>query len=381
MLKIVGKIVGALALVGVGFLISKFIPAGGPPAGATGGMGAMPPPVVRVVETQLETASPVLEYIAHVEPIQEVMLTAQIEGIIDEVHFQEGSRVKKGDLLFSIDPAPYQARLAQREAELAQAQAMLDRAEKYWTMLSAADGRSVSRTDRDTAEANVAEGRAQVQNAQATLLQAQIDLGYTQIASPIDGRIGRALITRGNFVSPSSGPLASVVQIDPIRVAIAMPDSEYITQFERYSHEQDYNPLLKVRLANGTVFSAEGEIDFDDNQMDRSTGTMAIRLRFPNPDRMLVPNAYVTAMVQDRNAAQKIVLPMDSVMHGADGPFVWVVKEDQTVEQVAIATGAQMGDRQIVESGLQPGRRVIYAGMQKVRPGATVSPVEAAHAE
>ena len=217
-----------------------------------------------------------------------------------------------------------------------------------------------------------------MQNAEATLQQAKIDLGYTQITSPIDGRIGRALITRGNLVSPASGSLASVIQIDPIRVVIALPDAEYTTQFERYSSEKDYNPLVQVRLANGTVLPAEGEIDFDDNQMDRSTGTMAVRLRFPNPDRMLVPNAYVTAMVQDRRASQKILIPVEAVMHGENSTFVWVVKADNTAEQVPITAGAQIGERQIIESGLEPGQRVVYAGMQKVRPGATVSPVEAA---
>jgi membrane fusion protein (multidrug efflux system) len=227
----------------------------------------------------------------------------------------------------------------------------------------------------------VAEGQAKVDNAQATLQQAQIDLGYTRIASPIDGRIGRALITKGNLVSPSSGPLATVIQIDPIRVVIAMPDAEYMTAFERYSIDTNFNPLIKVRLANGTVLSDEGEIAFDDNQMDRATGTMAVRLRFPNPNRMLVPNAYVNALVQDRNAPQRILLPVEAVLHGEGGTFVWAVKDDNTVEQVMVTVGTQIGERQIIESGLEPGQRVVYAGMQKIRPGMAVSPIEAKKSE
>jgi len=264
-----GISIAAVCLIaGVGLFGCGKKPAGG---GAPGGWGNMPPPAVKVLSTQLEIASPVRDYIAHVEPIQQANIMAQVEGIIDEVHFQEGTRVKQGDLLFTIDPAPYQAIVEQREAELAQAQASLKRAEQFLTMLKNADKRRVSQSDQDAAEANVAEGQAAVKKAQAALHQASINLGYTQITSPIDGRIGRALITKGNLVSPSSGPLATVIQIDPIRVVIALPDAEYMTLFQRYASDKGYNPLAKVRLANGTVLPDEGMIDFDDNQMDRAT--------------------------------------------------------------------------------------------------------------
>jgi membrane fusion protein (multidrug efflux system) len=377
MFKHIARVTTVVVLVGVGLVGCGKKSAGA----AAGGHGAMPPPAVRVLETKMESASQVRDFIAHVEPIQQVQLMSQVEGVIDGVHFEEGSRVEQGDLLFTIDPAAFQATVKQLDAELAQQQAMLDRAEKYMAMLTAADGRSISQSEIDNAEADVAEGLAAVHKAEASLNLAKIDLGYTKITAPISGRIGRALITKGNLVSPSSGPLATVIQIDPIRVVIAMPDAEYMTAFQRYSSDPGYNPLVKVRLANGTLLPAEGEIAFDDNQMDRATGTIAVRLRFPNADRMLVPNAYVNVLVQARNEPQRILLPAEAVLHGADGTFVWVVKDDNSVEHTPVEVGAVIGTQQIIESGLNPGQRVLYAGMQKVRPGMTVAPIEDAASE
>ncbi len=353
-----------------------------PQQGAMGGPGGMPPPRVKVMETRLEEANPITEYIAHVEPIQEVQLKAQVEGTIEAVNFREGGRVKEGDLLFTIDAAPYEASLAEKEAELAQAQANLNRAEKFIAMLNAADNRSVSKSDLDTAEANVAEGQALVHRAKAAVRQAEIDLGYTQITSPIDGRIGRALITKGNVVSPSSGVLATVIQVDPIRVVFAMPDAEYLTAFDRYSSDSNYQAEVKVRLANGQVLSDEGEIDFDDNQMNPATGTIDIHMRFPNPRRMLVPNNFVTVLTREGRASEKVLVPAEAVMHDSEGAFVWTVSDDHTAEQVRVETGEVIGTRQIIESGLESGRRVVIAGMQKIRAaGMPVSPVEPASAE
>ena len=383
-MKTTGWIILVIVAVAAGFFVGKMVMGAklGVEAVSAAIMGGGAPPAVKVVETSLEKASPVTEYIAHVEPIQQVNIAAQVEGIIEKVHFREGSRVKEGDLLFTIDPKPYQATVAQRKAELAQATAALGRAEKYLAMLNAADNRSVSKSDLDTAEANVMEGQAQVQNAEAVLKNAQIDLDYTQVKSPIDGRIGRALITKGNLVSPSSGALATVIQVDPVRVVFAMPDAEYLTAFQQYSNDESYNPSVRVRLANGDVLSGFGTIDFDDNQMNPSTGTIDIRMRFENPNRMLVANNYVTALVSDGNAPMKVLVPVDAVMYGADGAFVWTVGDGNVAVQVPVKVGAVLGAQQIIESGLNAGQRVIYAGMQSIRAaGMPVTPIESAKSE
>jgi RND family efflux transporter MFP subunit len=326
----------------------------------------------------MESANPVSEYIAHVEPIQQVNLTAQVVGTIAEVHFKEGSQVEKGDLLFTIDPAVYEALVAHRKAELEQTKANIDRSEKYLSMLSAADNRSVSKSDRDSAETNVAEDRAMLHKAEASLQLAKIDLSYTHITSPIDGRIGRALITRGNLVSPSSGKLASVIQIDPIRVVFAMPDADYLSIFNGFSKTNRALPLTTIHLGNDMEYGEKGEMDFDDNQMNPATGTIDIRVRFPNPNRLLVPNNYVTVLLRDQQTEDKILVPTESIMHDNEGSFVWCVNEDKRVEQVRVEFGKVMGSRQVIESGLEPGRQVVFAGMQKLAPGMTVAPVETA---
>jgi len=136
-----------------------------------------------------------------------------------------------------------------------------------------------------------------------------------------------------------------------------------------------------VRLANGVVLPDAGEIDFDDNQMNPATGTIDIRMRFPNPGRMLVANNYVTALVQDGNAPMKILVPTEAVMHDAEGTFVWTVTEDHTVHAARVETGAVIGARQIIESGLSEGDSIVVAGMQKVQPGITVAPVDSSHSE
>ncbi|MBN2163969.1 MAG: efflux RND transporter periplasmic adaptor subunit [Pontiellaceae bacterium] len=340
---------------------------------APAGAGARPPAGVRTVSVKMEEVNPVSEYIAHVEPVQQVNLMAQVSGTIEGIHFDEGTRVTKGQLLFTLDAAMYEATLAQREAELAQELAALDRAEKFLAMLKSADNRSVSKSDLDTAEANMSEGQALVKKAEAAVRQAQIDLGYTKISSPIDGRIGRALITTGNLVSPSSGALATVIQVDPIRVVFAMPDAEYLTAFERYSNDETYAPRLTVRLANGVVLPGEGAIEFDDNQMNPATGTIDIHLRFDNPSRLLVPNNFVTVMVEERNAPDRIVVPVESILYGADGPFVWCVTAEHTAVPKPVVPGVVVGRRQIIESGLASGDLVVTAGVQSLRPGAPVS--------
>jgi len=368
-------IIAVLIAASVGFWMRGMLPSGKAEAGRPAGR-SMPPPSVRVMTTQLENASLAKAYIARVEPIQEVRITAQVEGMIQEVHFQEGARVERGDLLFTIDPAPYEATLTQRTAELEQASATLNRAEKYLEMLRAAENRSVSKSDLDTAEANAAEGRARVKIAEATVQQAKIDVGFTQITSPIQGRIGQALITRGNVVSPASGALATVIQVDPIRVVFGMPDAEYLTAFDHYSNNPGYKPDIRVKLANGMTLEDPGEIEFDDNQMNPKTGTIDIRLRFPNPRRLLVANNFVTILVSEADTPQKILVPSEAVVHDTDGAYVWTVDADNMSSQARVNLGAVIGTQQVIESGLELGVRVVVAGLQNIRPGVAVSIIE-----
>jgi RND family efflux transporter MFP subunit len=357
----------------VGFLVKGMLPSGPPPGMGMPGMGAMPPPAVRVIEVALENTAPLSEYIARVEPIREVQLNAQVSGMIEQVHFTEGVQVKEGDLLFTIAPAEYEARVAQARAMLARAEATQDQADKYMKMLESADKRSVSQSGLDSAEANVAEAKAAVMQAQADLKLATINLDYTQIHAPISGRIGRALITKGNYVTPGDSTLAEIIQLDPVRVVFAMPDSEYLTLVEELGVEERSVGTARVRLPNGSVLPQTGARDFEDNRMNAGTGTIAVHLRFPNPDQLLVPDGYVSVMFRRHSGEERVVLPQAAIMRDGDGPFVWTVNAENVALQSRIILGAMRGQDRVVESGLEPGQQVVVSGLQKVRPGAPVA--------
>ena len=359
----------------VGFFVKGMLPSGPPPGmGMPGmGMGAMPPPAVRVLETALQDASPMSEYIAKVEPIREVKLNAQVSGTITEVHFTEGERVAEGDLLFTIDPAEYEARVAQANAMLARTEATQDQADKYMKMVESADKRSVSQSILDTATASLAETKAAVMQAKADLKLAEIDLSYTQIHSPIAGRIGKALTTKGNYVTPGGSRLAEIIQVDPIRVVFAMPDSEYLTLVEELGEAERNVGSAHVRLPNGSILPQRGARDFEDNRMDPGTGTIAVHLRFANTNHLLVPDGYVSVMFRRHSADKKVVLPQSAILMDGDGPFVWTVDEANVAAQTRVTLGAMHGQDQVVETGIVPGQRVVVTGLQKVRPGAPVA--------
>jgi len=384
MKRTVGTIVMIALAIAVGFFLRDYLPSGGPPPGqgAPGG-AAPPPPAVRVQIASLQNTEPQIEYVARVEPIREVMLKAQVSGILGEVHFTEGEMVDQGDLLFTIDPAEYEALVAQARAQLLRAEASAERAEKYLEMLKAADSRSISRSDMDMAEANASETAAAVQQAKADLDAAEIKLGYTKIHAPISGQIGKALVTKGNYVSPGSDTLAHLVQLDPIRVVFAMPDTEYLTLAEELGVDEQRVGIARLRLPNGTVLPQKGLRDFEDNRMNVGTGTIDVHVRFENKKQLLVPDGYVSLLFRrfTDEKSRKIVLPQSALLMDADGFYVWTVDEKGTAVQTRIVPGAMIGQDRVIESGLEEGQRVVVSGIQKVRPGAPVSVVSSAPAQ
>ncbi|MDR1483150.1 MAG: efflux RND transporter periplasmic adaptor subunit, partial [Synergistaceae bacterium] len=202
------------------------------------------------------------EYIGVVEPIQTVTIRPQVAGEIAAVHFKEGSLVKEGDTLFTLNGKQYEANVALRRADLAKAQANHSRASKYYGRLKSADLRSISAADLDMAQNDVSQGKAAIDQARAALRLAEIDLGYTKVKAPISGRIGRAEITKGNYVTPSSGALATIVQVDPIRVAFALPDKDYLEQTEAFKASGNSVYETSILLADGRRYPSGGKRDF-----------------------------------------------------------------------------------------------------------------------
>jgi membrane fusion protein (multidrug efflux system) len=231
-----------------------------------------------------------------------------------------------------------------------------------------------SQTARDTA-------RASVLAAKANVRQAELNLSYTTIKSPITGRIGVAAFSVGSFVGPSSGALARVVQIDPIRVVFSVNDRaildfrEGVKNFNEIKAASKFVPML--RLSNGRDYPAKGEIEFVGNEIDPATGTLPIRARFPNPEGVLVPGQFVTVIIRRSSPQARPVVPVVAVQLDREGRFVLLLDDDGKVVERRIRTGAQLGQNWIVEDGLKGGEKVIVQGFQHARPGAAVRVVPA----
>ena len=231
----------------------------------------------------------------------------------------------------------------------------------------------------DAAQAQRDLAAADVQAAQAQVETAKINLGYTQITSPIDGRIGHANVTKGNVVGPSTGPLARVVQLDPIRVVFSVDDRTLTNarqQNQGVPLEQlsaRYVPTL--RLGNGQMYPEKGKIDFVDNQVDPNTGTVAVWASFANPNGLLLPNQFTTVVIHPDQKEERPVVPLAAVQQDQQGQYVFVVGDGDHVQQRRIQTDFQVGQDLVVKSGLREGETIVVQGLQKVKPGAQVRPV------
>lgn len=325
---------------------------------------AIPKVVVETVESG--PASPPLEFIGHIEAIQSVDLRAEVVGRIDTVHFKDGALVKAGDLLFTIRQPPYRARVNAANALLAKARADLVRAEKLLSRLTSADPRSVVQTDLDTAESAVLQGRAIVLQAQAELELAEIDLEYTEIRAPISGKIGKALFTKGNYVGPSVGALAQLVQLNPVRVVYSMSDREYLQQLKATLQDQSTPVELGLELPDGTAYSGKGIRDFVNNSMDTGTGTIALWDKYANPDGILVPGTYVTVIINGRRTDTAAMISQEAVSSDDQGYFTYVVDNENTVDKRRLELGGIIGDRFSVQAGLEPGEKVVVKGLQRI---------------
>ncbi len=329
-------------------------------------------PDVVVVEVGKENAYPPSEYVGHIETIQKVDVHAQVDGYIEKVYFREGGLVKAGDLLFTIQKDRYSAQVALNRAMLTQAKADLARAEKFIKRLQNADKRSIVQAELDTAESDLLQCQAKVQQAKASLDLSEINLGYAEIRAPITGKIGQALVTKGNYVSPATGTLAVITQIDPIRAVFSMTDKEYFTLMN--NRDIDRNKMLNIRLnlPDGTTFKGNGKWAFDDNKMDPNTGTIAIRALFDNRDGLLVPLTYVTVVLNNNSPLKLPAVPLEAVKNQTNGDVVFVVNEQNFVEQRPVKLGRQVNGRQIIESGVNEGETVVVQGVQMVRHGQKV---------
>ena len=343
------------------------------------GPGNGPPPMVTVAVVVEKDVNPPAEYVGHVEAIQVVNLRARVEGFIEQVNFKEGSNVCAGDLLYVIEQTLYKAKVNADTARVAQFEAILGRASRRLKRLQAALPESVPATDMDNAVAEELLSRAQLQEAQANLEQSKLDLEYTKIWAPIDGRIGRTAHTKGNLVNLASGSLAGIVQINPIRVVYSISENDFamIKMSAEDSIESKKRSMLalRIKLPGGQIMETEGQINFVDNTVDSGTGTIAVRALFDNTDGTLLPGQYVTVMITRSKPELMPVTPQSAVLEDSDGRYVFVVDDHNKVSMRRIKTGPVVGVNRAVASGLNAGEKVIVEGVQKVHPGQIVKTV------
>jgi len=346
------------------------------------GAPAMPPPSVTVATATRQAVTPTVGFNGRIEAIHSVELRARVEGFVEKKLFEEGADVAAGDLLIVLEKDAYQAAIGEVKGQITAAEGTLRLAKIDVDRQEALVQRDVAAQARlDQAHGKHAQARGELERLRAALERSELDLSYTDIRAPIDGRIGRFAFSVGDFVSPASGALAVIVSQDPIYVTFPVSARELL-QVRREAAERGQDPgavRVKLLLPDGTVYRETGTIDFVDVRVDPHTDTVTIRATMPNqPEaggaRPLVDGQLVGVIVEQTQAEQALLIPQAAIAVDQAGTYVFVVGEDDSVEQRRIRAGGPQGSSAIVLEGLAEGERIVVDGLQKVRPGERVAP-------
>jgi membrane fusion protein (multidrug efflux system) len=336
---------------------------------------AVPAPAVGVRLVVQKGVSQSFEFVGHIKAVDKVELRARIEGFLEKVLFREGQDVKAGELLYQIEKVQYEALVEQAKANLAAAEAESTNAKLQYSRqldLSKKQFSPQSVVDQDQAAVDTA--AAKIMQAKAALKQAEVNLDYTDIRAPINGRIGRTAYTMGNLVNPASGILATIVSQDPIYVLfpISVRDLETIREARRKEGGGLNKIEILVRLANGQQYAHPGIWNFTDPQVDEQTDTLIMRATIPNPEGTLADGQVITAIIRERKEEPRLVVPQTALQVDQSGYYALVVTGEHKVEIRRLKTGPNIGTDVVVLSGVQEGDKVIVDGIQKVRPGQVV---------
>jgi len=340
-----------------------------------------PPPAVTVTSVVSRQVTDTATFIGRVVAIDKVDVVARVPGFVEERNFTEGQLVKKGDLLFRIEQETYKAAVDQQAANLAKAKATeVNASLQLKRNQELVKSQAATQATVDQLAAAEQGAQADILQAQALLEQARINLGYTEIHSPIDGKIGIARFTVGNLVQPSSGPLATIVSQDPIYITFQPSEADVIAYKRRLAESGGKNPHLTIhiKLPDGSIYSHPGLTNLLDVQVQPDTDTVTVRAQLPNPEGLLIPGGVVGVIVERGAPQQSLVVPQSAVLLDQAGHYVMVVDNTKKVEQRRITTGSEQGRDVVVTQGLKEGERVIVEGVQKVHPGQVVSASAAA---
>ena len=337
-----------------------------------------PPPSVVVEPIAFQEVATTGQVIGRTEASQRVEYRARVTGFLEEQAFTEGALVNEGDLLFRIDDAEFQAAhdaatadVQGIQATLTQAQAELQRTETLF------EGGNIAESTLDERRGDVARAEASLAAAQAALARAELDLGYTQIQSAVAGRVGESQVDVGNLIGPDSGVLATVVALDPMYVTFSIAERVLLAAQADAMEAGELNlPTVEIELADGSAYPTLGSIDFIDNEVDITTGTLRIRAVFDNPDGQLLPGQFVEVMLTTAETENVALVPQSAVQQNQSGYFVLVVDSENRVEARTVTTGARIDGDWVIESGLEEGETIVVEGVQRARPGGQVTPVE-----
>lgn len=339
-------------------------------------------PEVKVKVLQAENVPLSFEFSARAQGSKDTEVRARVGGILLKRNYVEGSQVDEGQVLFQIDPAPFEVALAQAKAKLAQNQAKLSAAETQWKRIDKLFAeRVVSEKNRDEAKANLDSLRAANALAQAEVDSAQLNLDYTTVKAPISGITSMEAQSEGSLISVN-GLLTSITQLDPIYVIFSASESDISSLANMIDRGLVRNPqnksevTAKLKTGNDTVYPLDGQINFVNPSIDEKTGTLKLRAVFPNPENRLRPGQFLRLVLEGLTRIDALVVPQEAVMQGASGSFVYRVNADNVVEMVSVRTGIMTKNGGwIIDDGLTAGDKVIVGDLMKMRPGIKVNPV------
>lgn len=347
-----------------------------PAEGQAAAPAALPSVIVETIKEVDLAAS--RTFTGRIEAMEKVNVRARIDGFLKPRLFEEGTLVKKGDLLFEIDPSSYevnvnlaQANVANAEAARDLAQITLDRQQELATRNSAA----ISKQQIDQSAAGLKQAEAVVKARQSDLENAKLMLGYTKIAAPIDGKLGRAAYSTGEYIGPSSQPLVQIVQQDPVYVTFPLPQAALLQARKSGNDKSDY--YVQITLADGSVYPEKGKIEFADVTASSSTDSVTVRARIANPQGFLIDQQIVQVAVVNKEPERRLVLPQQALLLDQQGSYALTVDGEGKVGIARLKLGPQRGSTMVIEDGLKAGDRVVINGHQKARPGQKVAAVEA----
>lgn len=346
-------------------------------AGKKQAEAAKMPKAVQTMNPVLQNVYSESESAGRVEAKYSVDIVARINGWLQKSYFEEGAKVKKGQTLFLIEPDQYQNLVNTAAANARQAQAGLINAEKELVRAQElVKSDYVSKSYYDQALATRDTAKAALDAAKAQLADAKLNLSYTKITSPVDGKIGKIIITEGNLVNTATGPIARVVSTNPIYVLFNLKSSEFLKFKKDNSASADLNHMeVKLQLADGSEYNEVGKIEFVDNQVDPTTGTINLRATFENANELLVPGDFVSVIIKSTVPREALSVPQSAALNDAQGYYVWTVDADNKAVRKNIKVSQEINKNWIVEEGLEATDNIVAKGIQSIRmPGQIVNP-------